>query len=171
MRFRLKALNCWFLGHPFRVFLSVKGLSLYSGLPLPQTVRSLSTYSGILAHGAMLLFSAVVAGSFSLGHIIANDITPAALTALRFMLAAVVMAIWTWRSCRISRPCLPSYLCYAGTKTPSASATRKCCITRYWFRVLFLRVANHRGGPLCLGPYLGPCLSAPHRPAAKSTSR
>ena len=56
----------------------------------------------------MLLFSAVVAGSFSLGHIIANDITPAALTALRFMLAAVVMAIWTWRSCRISRRDLES---------------------------------------------------------------
>ena len=43
----------------------------------------------------MLLFSAVVAGSFSLSHIIANDITPAALMALRFMLAAVVMAVWT----------------------------------------------------------------------------
>ena len=56
----------------------------------------------------MLLFSVVVAGSFSLGHIIANDITPAALTALRFMLAAVVMAIWTWRSCRISRRDLES---------------------------------------------------------------
>ena len=62
----------------------------------------------MLAHGAMLLFSAVVAGSFSLGHIIANDITPAALTALRFMLAAVVMTIWTWRSCRISRRDLES---------------------------------------------------------------
>ena len=56
----------------------------------------------------MLLFSAVVAGSFSLGHLIANDITPAALTALRFMLAAVVMAIWTWRTCRISRRDLES---------------------------------------------------------------
>ena len=62
----------------------------------------------MLAHGAMLLFSAVVAGSFSLGHIIANDITPAALTALRFMLAAVVMAVWAWRSCRISRRDLES---------------------------------------------------------------
>jgi len=56
----------------------------------------------------MLLFSAVVAGSFSLGHIIANDITPAALTALRFMLAAVVMAIWTWRTCGVSRRDLES---------------------------------------------------------------
>jgi len=51
----------------------------------------------------MLLFSAVVAGSFSLGHIIANDISPAALTALRFLLAALVMAVWTWRTCGISR--------------------------------------------------------------------
>jgi len=71
-------------------------------------VQFLTAYSGILAHGAMLLFSAVVAGSFSLGHIIANDITPAALTALRFMLAAVVMAIWTWRTCGVSRRDLES---------------------------------------------------------------
>ena len=68
----------------------------------------MSARPGILAHGAMLLFSAVVAGSFSLGHIIANDIAPAALTALRFMLAAVVMAIWTWRTCGVSRRDLES---------------------------------------------------------------
>ena len=56
----------------------------------------------------MLLFSAVVAGSFSLGHIIANDISPAALTALRFLLAALVMAVWTWRTCGVSRRDLES---------------------------------------------------------------
>lgn len=46
----------------------------------------------------MLAFSALVAGSFSFGGRIANDIDPAALTALRFMLAALVMAAvarWT----------------------------------------------------------------------------
>jgi len=39
-------------------------------------------------HLAMLVFSALVAGSFSLGVMIANDIAPAALNALRFALAA-----------------------------------------------------------------------------------
>jgi len=45
-------------------------------------------------HLAMLTFSALVAGSFSLGHIVANEIAPAAITALRFMLAAVVMGLF-----------------------------------------------------------------------------
>lgn len=40
----------------------------------------------------MLAFSALVAGSFSLGQRIANQIDPAALTLVRFLLAAVVMA-------------------------------------------------------------------------------
>jgi drug/metabolite transporter (DMT)-like permease len=39
-------------------------------------------------HLAMLAFSALVAGSFSLGGRIANDIDPVALTAVRFVLAA-----------------------------------------------------------------------------------
>ncbi len=42
-------------------------------------------------HLAMLLFSALVAGSFSLGALVANDIAPAALTALRFFLSAVLL--------------------------------------------------------------------------------
>lgn len=42
-------------------------------------------------HLAMLLFSALVAGSFSLGSIVANDITPMALNAARFAIAAVVI--------------------------------------------------------------------------------
>lgn len=42
-------------------------------------------------HLAMLLFSALVAGSFSLGVLVANDIAPAALNALRFALAAVIV--------------------------------------------------------------------------------
>ncbi|MGR3760829.1 DMT family transporter [Roseobacteraceae bacterium NS-SX3] len=42
-------------------------------------------------HAAMLLFSALVAGSFSLGVMIANEIAPAALNAARFAIAAVVI--------------------------------------------------------------------------------
>lgn len=42
-------------------------------------------------HLAMLLYSALIAGSFSFGSMIANDIDPVALTALRFLLAGVVI--------------------------------------------------------------------------------
>lgn len=41
-------------------------------------------------HLAMLCFSAMVAGSFSLGVMVANDIAPAALQAARFALAALL---------------------------------------------------------------------------------
>ncbi len=44
-------------------------------------------------HLAMLTFSALVAGSFSLGSIIANDVEPAALNAVRFAIAAVIIGI------------------------------------------------------------------------------
>ncbi len=57
----------------------------------------------VLSHGAMLLFSALVAGSFSLGHMIANEITPAALTALRFVIAAMILGVLVWRTCGVSR--------------------------------------------------------------------
>ncbi len=56
-----------------------------------------------ISHLAMLLFSALVAGSFSLGHIIANDIAPAALTALRFVIAAMVLGPVVWWTCGVSR--------------------------------------------------------------------
>ena len=39
----------------------------------------------------MLAFSALVAGSFALGALVANDIAPTALNALRFWLAAVII--------------------------------------------------------------------------------
>ncbi|PIE16638.1 MAG: EamA family transporter [Rhodobacterales bacterium] len=42
-------------------------------------------------HLAMLLFSVLVAGSFSLGALVANEIDPAALNAVRFLIAAVVI--------------------------------------------------------------------------------
>ncbi|MBO9397722.1 DMT family transporter [Shimia sp. R9_2] len=44
-------------------------------------------------HLAMLLFSALVAGSFSLGSLSANAVEPAALNAVRFLIAAVVIGV------------------------------------------------------------------------------
>lgn len=44
-------------------------------------------------HLAMLCFSALVAGSFSLGSLVANEIAPAALNAVRFGIAAVVIGV------------------------------------------------------------------------------
>ncbi|CRL14874.1 DMT family transporter [Phaeobacter italicus] len=44
-------------------------------------------------HLAMLLFSALVAGSFSLGSMVANDIAPMALNAIRFVIAGVVIGV------------------------------------------------------------------------------
>lgn len=45
----------------------------------------------VRGHAAMLLFSALVAGSFALGARAANQIDPAALNAMRFMLASVII--------------------------------------------------------------------------------
>ena len=42
-------------------------------------------------HLAMLAFSALIAGSFSLGSLVANEIAPAVLNAVRFLLAAVII--------------------------------------------------------------------------------
>jgi drug/metabolite transporter (DMT)-like permease len=44
-------------------------------------------------HAAMLAFSALVAGSFSLGAMAANEIAPAALNAARFGIAAAVIGV------------------------------------------------------------------------------
>ncbi|WP_425046663.1 DMT family transporter [Primorskyibacter sp. S87] len=54
-------------------------------------------------HLAMLLFSALVAGSFSLGSMVANEISPAALNAVRFALAAVVIGIAAVTTTGVSR--------------------------------------------------------------------
>ena len=51
------------------------------------------TSDEVRGHLAMLGFSALVAGSFSLGAIVANDIAPQAITAARFMLATIVMGM------------------------------------------------------------------------------
>ena len=50
----------------------------------------------VAGHLAMLLFSVLVAGSFSLGATIANDIDPLALTTLRFFLTAVIIGSAAW---------------------------------------------------------------------------
>ncbi|MES0827872.1 DMT family transporter [Ruegeria sp. SCP11] len=44
-------------------------------------------------HLAMLAFSALVAGSFSLGSMIANEIAPEAITAARFLIASVLIGV------------------------------------------------------------------------------
>ncbi|MEX0282676.1 MAG: DMT family transporter [Arenibacterium sp.] len=49
--------------------------------------------AALRGHLAMLAFSALVAGSFSLGSIVANDIAPAALNAVRFAIAALVIGV------------------------------------------------------------------------------
>lgn len=48
----------------------------------------------------MLFFSALVAGSFSLGVTVANDIDPAALTSVRFALASCVVGVVVFRTKR-----------------------------------------------------------------------
>ncbi|PHO04553.1 EamA family transporter [Rhodobacteraceae bacterium 4F10] len=54
-------------------------------------------------HLAMLLFSALVAGSFSLGALAANEIAPAALNAVRFLIAGVVIGTVAWATTGIPR--------------------------------------------------------------------
>lgn len=54
-------------------------------------------------HLAMLVFSGLVAGSFSLGGRIANEIDPMALTAIRFALAAVVVFVIALATKQIER--------------------------------------------------------------------
>lgn len=50
----------------------------------------------VRGHVAMLAFSALVAGSFSLGALIANTIDPVSVTAVRFLWAAGVLAALTF---------------------------------------------------------------------------
>lgn len=47
-------------------------------------------------HLAMLAFSALIAGSFSLGALVANDIAPAALNAARFLIATLLIGGLAW---------------------------------------------------------------------------
>ena len=54
-------------------------------------------------HLAMLCFSALVAGSFSLGAQVANEITPTALNTVRFALATLLVGVLAWGRGDISR--------------------------------------------------------------------
>ena len=49
------------------------------------------TQTARMGHLAMLLFSVLVAGSFALGVFAANDISPMALNAVRFWIAAAII--------------------------------------------------------------------------------
>lgn len=57
-------------------------------------------------HLAMLAFSALVAGSFSLGSMAAPHIAPEALNAVRFVLAALIMAALMWATGGMERSAL-----------------------------------------------------------------
>ena len=57
-------------------------------------------------HLAMLAFSALVAGSFSLGSMAANEIAPAALNAVRFAIAALVIGAAAFATTGVSRDAL-----------------------------------------------------------------
>ena len=60
------------------------------------SVPTTLTSDEIRGHLAMLAFSALVAGSFSLGAIVANDIDPQAITVARFAFATIVMGMVAW---------------------------------------------------------------------------
>ncbi len=57
-------------------------------------------------HASMLLFSALVAGSFSLGSMAANEISPAAFTAARFGIAAGAIGLLAVMQGKIARSIL-----------------------------------------------------------------
>ncbi|MBA84824.1 DMT family transporter [Thalassobius sp. S69A] len=69
-------------------------------------------------HAAMLLFSALVAGSFSLGVLAAPHIAPTALNAVRFAIAAVLVGVAAVATTGIARTAFHSpwrYLLLGGT--------------------------------------------------------
>ena len=56
-----------------------------------QLIRGPARQQALHGHLAMLAFSALVAGSFSLGGLVANEIAPAALNAVRFLIASALI--------------------------------------------------------------------------------
>ncbi|MEZ5777822.1 MAG: DMT family transporter [Paracoccaceae bacterium] len=72
-------------------------------------------------HIAMLLFSALVAGSFSLGVLMANEISPVAFTAIRFVLATCVIGVWVMVTGGVPRAALASPWRYLALGTVFAS--------------------------------------------------
>ncbi len=72
---------------------------------------------GQMGHLAMLLFSLLVAGSFALGAMAANDITPAALNTVRFWIATVIIGIAVLATTGITREAMAApwrYILLAG---------------------------------------------------------
>ena len=70
------------------------------------------------SHLAMLWFSILIAGSFSLGSIVAHDISPVAFTAVRFTLAAFIVGIVAFSTGSVTKAALKSpwrYLVMGGT--------------------------------------------------------
>jgi drug/metabolite transporter (DMT)-like permease len=68
-------------------------------------------------HLAMLLFSMLVAGSFALGALAANDISPMALNAIRFWIAVIVMGVAVFATTGIPRAAVAApwrYIVLAG---------------------------------------------------------
>lgn len=57
-------------------------------------------------HAAMLAFSALVAGSFSLGAMAAIHVSPVALTALRFLVAGALVGLAAWAGGKLTRAAL-----------------------------------------------------------------
>ncbi len=54
-------------------------------------------------HLAMLAFSGLIAGSFALGSLAAPHIAPAAMNAMRFVMAAIVLGVWAASKTGITR--------------------------------------------------------------------
>ncbi len=67
---------------------------------------SVTLTPSLRGHLAMLTFSALVAGSFSLGSMAAPFVDPMALTALRFLLAGALVGIAAFLSSKLSRAML-----------------------------------------------------------------
>lgn len=65
-----------------------------------------SRREALRGHVAMLLFSALVAGSFSLGGLSANLIAPEALNAVRFLIAGIVIGIAAMMTTGLNRSAL-----------------------------------------------------------------
>ena len=53
-------------------------------------------HEALRGHAAMLAFSILIAGSFSLGARVANLVDPVAITALRFVLASVAVGVFSY---------------------------------------------------------------------------
>jgi drug/metabolite transporter (DMT)-like permease len=68
---------------------------------------------GLKGHVAMLAFSALVAGSFSLGAMAAPHVSPVALTALRFLLAGALVGLAAWAGGKLTRAALVAPWRYA----------------------------------------------------------